>query len=845
MKFKAADRLLRLLGVDPERSVPMPRYRAISDGLLVTSTHSETVLRIATSNTDLLSDTAVLSEVMSALRTMGGALQGADFHLKIVWGRTTGETYRAEMAASGIYTTGDWERWLDDRAENISSLDMPSRYVLLHVVQGPREEAAQAALIDPLTDAFGQTTYGLSAKDHRQLMGRAQKLARQINQGPLTVDLAPAELIAWEIARESKRESSVAVPPSGTITGAPLATLARGRVQPFSDHLRFYAADGSIAAFSAVLAIVEFPEEVEVPGTDWLREISDITWVDDMGDEHDTLVEASVRGRILPTGRARKIVEGARTTAKEQRLSASKHSAQEPAEEILETEARMGEVGRELSRRGLRLVEFHPRLVVTAESMAELEAKTDAVIQHFADRGMTVINAVDDQRDMWLETLPGDHLRVADLRHVADAELFFGSLFWGGSAVGEPDGPINAWMTGSTPGFVRFDISRTSKQRGATTVGYFGLSGNGKSVSACLPLMEQGFMGGWNMLLDFKGDMGGLADVAREYDLPHGRTVITDSYSGSLDLFGAIPERDAAMEGVARQLQLLAPSAYRQVAEVATLAATEHIARTEDHPSTWAAIEWLRNHTTEEYKELGDHLARLASTSLGKPVLGPREASLALPMDPGIWVVQMPGLTLPSAEKSADSWDQTERLSMALMRSVVTTAIHMTSDPSVRSLPKTLMIPEVHRMLKVGDGAAFLDNIARTGSAYGTHLIIDSQDVTGIASHEGLAEQIASAFVFRLQSEPQLNAAAQLLGLDANDATRQQIKELSDPDTPDKDDRKGHCIMRDYRRRCARIQWQMPTQQILDLLDTNAYKDENPPAPEPETVAPIDEMQGA
>lgn len=824
--MKALDKLMGLLGIDKERAAPMPRYRAISDGLLVTSTHSETVLQVATSNTDLLSDAAVIDEVLGALRTMTGALQGMDCQLKIVWGRTTGESYAREIEASGTYNTGDWQRWVADRAENIDQLDMPSRFVLLHVVQGQRDEALQRSLVDATTDAFGLTTYGLSEKEHAHHMGRAQKLARRLNGGALNVTLAPAELIAWEVARESRRPSAVSVPASGTIVGAPLAALTRGRVVPFSDHLRFYGADGAIAAYGAMLALIEFPEEVETPGNEWLRDLSDITVVDDDGHEYDAVAEASVRFTVMRPAAARKEVNQARSTAKEQRQSASKGSAGEPPEEVLETEERMGEVGRQINREGLRLVEFHPRIMVTAETRAELDAKIDAVVSHYENSGIVAYHAVDDQRDMWLESLPGDTVRVPDLRHVADAELFFGSLFWGGSAVGESSGPIIGWMTGSTPGFVRSSAHSSSKRRDATTIAMLGLSGRGKSVSGDLIMLDGTFMGGWNLMLDFKGDLGGVVNVAAAYDLPHSLTAITEKKSGALDLFGAIDDLDAAKEAVARTLQLLSPGLYRQTAEVATLAATDWVAQNSEHPSTAEAIQWLVDHSDPDWKALGEALARLASTSLGRPVAGPRTSDLAIPAEPGLWVIQMPGLTLPSTEKSEGEWDQTERLSLALMRSVITTAVRMTSSAAMRALPKTIMIPEVHRLLKVGDGAAFLDNTARMGSAYGTHLILDSQDVTGIASHEGLVEQIVAAFVFQLQSEKQQDAAAEVLGLSPNEATRSEIVHLADPDENDPDSiRKGHCIHRDYRRRCARVQFQLPTQEVQDMLDTNAYID--------------------
>lgn len=828
--FKVVSKGLAALGVGQERGAPPPRPRAIADGLLVTATHAESVYLVSTANTDMQSDERVLNTVLSTVKSAGSALEGLDCQVKIIWGRTTGESYVEEMESTGRYTTGDWRRWVRDRGENIDFLDMPERYVLLHVTQRKRSDAVVANAKTSTSDAFGLTTRGLTDKELAHYLSRSRSLGNRLKKASFPVELAPAELIAWEVSRESKREAQVRPPATGTITGAPLAALTRGKVVPFSDHLRAYGADGSVSAYMAVLALVEFPEEMDVPGTDWLRELSEVTYPVDVTIETDdgpedvsidrfAVPEASVRFKVLRSAQSRKTMDDARTSAREQRKSAEKHSAGEPDEEILETEAHAREVKRQISREGLKLVEMHPRIIVTGATRAELNDRVDAVTSHFEDMGITAMVGVDDQRDMWLETLPGDQQRVTDLVHVVDAEVLFGSLFWGGSAVGEDEGPCIGWLTGSTPGFPRYDIASSSRRRSSTTTAMIGLAGNGKTVSGALVALEQVFMGGWAMLLDYKGDMSGIVDVAREYNLPNGLMTISHENAGALDMF-ALDDPETAREAAARQLQLLAPGGSRDVAEVATLAATTWTAENEEVPSTYGAIQWLARHEDERWRELGEHLQRMASLKLAEPVLGKHTGSqVALPTDPGLWVVQLPGLQLPKSNKSPDQWEQNERLSLALMRSVITLALHMTSQQQYRSLPKTLMIPEVHQMLKVADGADFLDGAARMGSANGTHLVLDSQDATGIAGNEGLVEQLSTVFVFQLQSRRQQSAAAELLGMVDDSSTRRIIEDLG------AEDRKGHAIMRDYRRRTASIQWEAPTPEVLEMLNTNAYKE--------------------
>ena len=322
---------------------------------------------------------------------------------------------------------------------------------------------------------------------------RVRKLGRQLGSTVWRAHTAPAEVISWLISREMHR-GAVAAPRRGLITGASLARLTSGRVVPYTDHLRIYDARGQIAAYTTVLAMTDFPEELETPGAgEWLRTLSEIKAIDDDGDEIDVTVEASVRFRVLTKKTARNLVDETRKSAKEQRRSAAKGTAEETADEIVETERVMREVKRDINRSGLTLVEDHPRLLVSADSREDLEAYVDAVIAHYADRGITVAAGADEQRDLWLESLPGDQLRVPDLGHVRESTAFFGSWFWGGASIGDATGPAIGYLTGSTPGLVRFDAAAGSALGDATTTLFLGRSGRGKTTAAMLGGLDSRF----------------------------------------------------------------------------------------------------------------------------------------------------------------------------------------------------------------------------------------------------------------------------------------------------------------------------------------------------------------
>ena len=302
-QMKIADKLLNLVGVGRERGLPPPRLVAIADGLLVTERSAEAWFLISVANTDLATeaeqDAALDAAVSAAATILGDRLS----HLKVVWGRSTGQDYIDSVA--GHYRLGDHEAWAQTRADRIDEMRMPERYVALGVHLSDRDPRATAQVRGSISDALGTTSWRVSARELAHLDERVRKLGRQLGSTVWRAHTAPAEVISWLISREMHR-GAVAAPRRGLITGASLARLTSGRVVPYTDHLRIYDARGQIAAYTTVLAMTDFPEELETPGAgEWLRTLSEIKAIDDDGDEIDVTVEASVRFRVLTKKTAR------------------------------------------------------------------------------------------------------------------------------------------------------------------------------------------------------------------------------------------------------------------------------------------------------------------------------------------------------------------------------------------------------------------------------------------------------------------------------------------------------------------------------------------------------------
>ncbi|MEU0089255.1 ATP-binding protein [Kribbella sp. NPDC006257] len=813
--MKIADKFLNLVGIGRDRGLPPPRLVAIADGLLVTERSAEAWFLISVANTDLATeaeqDAALDAAVSAAATILGDRLS----HLKVVWGRSTGQDYLDSVA--GHYRLGDHEGWAQTRADRIDEMRMPERYVALGVHLSDRDPRATAQVRGSISDALGTTSWRVSARELAHLDERVRKLGRQLGSTVWRAHTAPAEVISWLISREMHR-GAVAAPRRGLITGASLARLTSGRVVPYTDHLRIYDTRGQIAAYTTVLAMTDFPEELETPGAgEWLRTLSEIKAIDDDGDEIDVTVEASVRFRVLTKKTARHLVDETRKSAKEQRRSAAKGTAEETADEIVETERIMREVKRDINRSGLTLVEDHPRLLVSADTREDLETYVDAVVAHYADRGITVAAGADEQRDLWLESLPGDQLRVPDLGHVRESTAFFGSWFWGGASIGDATGPAIGYLTGSTPGLVRFDAAAGSALGDATTTLFLGRSGRGKTTAAMLGGLDSAFAGAWVPLLDLKGDAAGVSAVAAEYGVPTAVIEITAQFSGAADLLRVLPVDDALLQAPS-QLMLLLPPHLRGAAEAPVMAATRAEIQSPD-PSSWGVIQRLCASESETTRTVGFALRDLVETGLGSVVAGPPSGLSSLTTNPGLWVVQMPGLTLPSPESAPESWSPIERVGMACLRGCLAWMVRTTGRREFRGRSKVVIVPEVHLLTKTPDGASFLDYIARVGRALGASLVLDTQDPASILKLPGLVEQITTLFAFSLRSREQVDSLLELLGRPQTPPYQTLVRGINTA-ANGKSIRHGHCIMRDRWDEVATVQIDIPSQRVADLLRT-------------------------
>ena len=311
-------------------------------------------------------------------------------------------------------------------------------------------------------------------------------------------------------------------------------------------------------------------------------------------------------------------------------------------------------------------------------------------------------------------------------------------------------------------------------------------------------------------LLDLKGDAAGVSAVAAEYGVPTALIEITAQFSGAADLLRVLPVDDALLQAPS-QLMLLLPPHLRGAAEAPVMAATRAEIQSPD-PSSWGVIQRLCAADSETTRTVGFALRDLVETGLGSVVAGPPSGLSSLTTNPGLWVVQMPGLTLPSPESAPESWSPIERVGMACLRGCLAWMVRTTGRREFRGRSKVVIVPEVHLLTKTPDGASFLDYIARVGRALGASLVLDTQDPASILKLPGLVEQITTLFAFSLRSREQVDSLLELLGRPQTAPYQTLVRGINTA-ANGKSIRHGHCIMRDRWDEVATVQIDIPSQQ--------------------------------
>lgn len=741
---------------------------------------------------------------------------GCEFHFKVQWGRWSGEDYQHEELHPGM--PEGTRRYIELGASRIEQNRFARRMVLLGVRMDEEQPGVRAAASSTAGRVLGTTTAVQDAS--AALAGTVKRIRawhERMKASSFEARPATAQELSWSLRRDLRRTVDW-VPSTSVVDAGQVARLRATQVIPHAHHVEVTTDNGPRFLRMITPGGNGFPtSDLELPGGEWLKHLNVVRQDIDEESDETAPVEVSIRGRNVTAKDASKRLRDALALAKEQDREARRGLAEEAPDAVTESAMVLRTRLREVSQGLVGMIEDSPVWIIEAPTVDQLDARTSALIDYYGGMGINLWAPDHIQDLLWKEAVIGDTRRVSEFAQFRPMSTLVGAWFHGGSEVGARRGPYLAGNIGSTPGPFRNRLSDAQLTREAVTTVFLGQTGSGKSTGVMLSCIGEAALGGWVLLADYKGDLGGAATACELFGIPVTRVSTSQQASGSMCPFRFIDDPETAMSYAIDNLTMLVGGGNRDRVEVFIRRAALLVARRPRAAdrSTWEIIKALAEDDDPAAQILGVELRDLASDPLARPVVGPTDESAPyLPTTPGFIYMAFDDLRWPGRSTPQSLWKPGNRLSMMVAQAGLAYATYMSSR--VKGLPKVIALTELHRLTRYDFGRDFVGDIARTGSALDTNLLLDTQACAELLDIDGLVDQVSQVHAFRVETDAEADAQAVLLGLEPEQSIRDRQKSWG----------KGQCLTRDRARRVAPIQFDYMSAQIQEALRTTPERDE-------------------
>ncbi len=642
----------------------------------------------------------------------------------------------------------------------------------------------------------------------------SERLGRALSASALAARHASAGEIAW-LVKHTLKGSAGEPPPSSTKRrkwgAGEIEALYEGQVQNGRTVLRLEDMTGE--SYAAFVSFARFPDVMSFPdGEPWLH----------FADSLPFPVEISSRMKLIPPAKASKDVSRRLAHARDMDAHIREAGAEAPialAEQI--AAARMLEHG--ITKERLPFVYGWHRLAVTAPTKDLCIRRVEAVVEHFRDIGIDVVNSTGDQFSLLCESLPGDRIRLTSyvqrqpLYTIAGgmptATVELGDRIDNGAGSASASGHGAGWIgpyIGETLGrarsIVHFDPLLAAARNRPTAIAITGEPGGGKTTLALLLIYQLALRGATVAVIDPKGDAESLVEYlklqgrkARVLPLGAAAPGLLDPFSFGVDL---AEKRTMATE----TLRLLLPRMSEE-RESAMIQAVGAVAGGE-RPSLGKVVRYLEESEDPAWKNTGAVMRSISEMRLARLCFAP---SVGQQIDAEGWttVFTLAGLTLPDTAISRDDYSYEQRLSVALLYLVSQFARKLLNGMD-RTLPKAIFLDEAWAITSTPEGAKLVPEVSRMGRSRNTALILVSQNA-GDLLNEQVTNCLSSVFAFRSTERGEVANVMSLLGVAASDEHKAVLRALGN----------GECIFRDLDDRAGRIGIDLVSEELRDWIDTN------------------------
>ncbi|MEV5892639.1 ATP-binding protein [Nonomuraea fuscirosea] len=790
--------------------------RYFDDRILLTDTCAWAYFRLPTVSYEFVTPEereALATNITIALAAI--RMPDAEVHLRVAH-----RTYPAAEWAMALNATSDegpgWRDYLEEMYRHVWAKDFWSKEVYLGVRLGPRGKQLGSGVLAQLLGFYQKTEKVLGMDDDHvpdSEIGRwteqAERLGRALASSALYARHATSVEVAW-LFQHSAAGALGDPPPSASPRRrwgkGEIESLVEGEIHNGRSLLRIVQPQGD--SYVAHLSFARFPDLMPFPdGEPWLH----------FADQLPFPVEVSSRMRLIPPVKASKDVARKLAHARDMDHHIREAGAEAPlalAEQI--DAARMLEHG--ITKERLPFVYGWHRLIVSAPTEDICVQRVEAVVEHYRDMGIDVVNSTGDQFSLFCETLPGEKVRVNAYAQRQPLRTIAGGMATAtvdlGDRLGEGTegwlGPYIGETVGRARSIVHFDPLVAATRNRPTAIAITGEPGGGKTTLALLMIYQMALRGVTVAVIDPKGDAESLVRLLEKRGRKARVIPLGSAAPGLLDPFSFGDDIAAKKTMATETLRLLLPrmSEERESAMIQAVAAVSN----GTDPSLGKVVDFLEQAEDAASKNLGAVLRSMSEMHLARLCFDPSGGDQ---IDSEGWttVFTLGGLTLPDVATGREDYSYEQRLSVALLYLVSQFARRLMNGLDRRA-PKAIFLDEAWAITSTPEGAKLVPEVSRMGRSRNTALVLVSQNA-GDLLNEQVTNCLSSVFAFRSTERVEVDHVMSLLGVESSEEHKAVLRSLGN----------GECVFRDLDGRAGRMGVDLISEELLRWLDTNPTHD--------------------
>ncbi|WP_326644715.1 ATP-binding protein [Streptosporangium sp. NBC_01755] len=790
--------------------------RYFDDRILLTESSVWAYFRLPTVSYEFITPEereALATNITIALAAI--RMPDAEVHLRVAH-----RTYPAAEWAMALNATSDegpgWRDYLEDMYRHVWAKDFWTKEVYLGVRLGTRGRQLGAGVLSQLFGFYQRSEKALGIEDDHvpkaeiaKWSEQAERLGRALSASALYARHATSVELAWlfqHATTGSLGDPPASASPKRRWGQGEIESLVEGQIHNGRALLRIEQPHGD--SYVAHMSFARFPDLMPFPdGEPWMH----------FADQLPFPVEISSRMRLIPPVKASKDVARQLAHARDMDIHIREAGAEAPlalAEQI--DAARMLEHG--ITKERLPFVYGWHRLIVSAPTEEICVQRVEAVVEHYRDMGIDIVNSTGDQFSLFCETLPGERVRVNAYAQRQPLRTIAGGMATATVDLGDrTDEGGSGWMgpyVGETLGrarsIVHFDPLVAATRNRPTAIAITGEPGGGKTTLALLMIYQMALRGVTVAVIDPKGDADSLVQLLRKRGRKARIIPLGSAAPGLLDPFSFGDDLAAKKTMATETLRLLLPRMSEE-RESAMIQAVAAVSNAED-PSLGKVVDFLEQTDDAASKNLGAVLRSMSDMHLARLCFDPSGGDQ---IDTEGWttVFTLGGLTLPDASTGRDDYSYEQRLSVALLYLVAQFARGLMNGLDRRT-PKAIFLDEAWAITSTPEGAKLVPEVSRMGRSRNTALVLVSQNAGDLLS-EQVTNCLSSVFAFRSTERVEVEHVMALLGVEASEEHKAVLRSLGN----------GECVFRDLDGRAGRIGVDLISDELLRWLDTNPTRD--------------------